>query len=118
MNMVRTLPILLALVALAIERPDAQDGKSAATQDARRTLQAASTALSADKVKTIQIVAAGGYVGAPGHSYTSRDDWPRYQITSYSRTIDYDAKTSREELATRRAGDYRDYPGRLVLFRD
>ncbi len=40
-----------------------------------------------------------------GQSYSPADDWPRFEVTTYTRTIDYDAKSSREEL-TRRQGNY------------
>ena len=88
---------------------------TAAAQDAKAVLQAASAAMGGTNLKTIQISGTGGFVAGVGHSYTSRDDWPRAQVTSYTRTIDYDAKSSREEVTTRSAGDYRDYPGRYDI---
>lgn len=91
---------------------------AAAAQDARSVLQAASTAMGAATLKTIEITGNGGFVAGTGHSFTTRDDWPRSQIVSYTRTIDYDARTSREDISSRTTGDYRDYGGRYDTFYD
>ena len=40
---------------------------------------------------------------APGQNYAPSSDWPANQITSYTRTIDYDAKSSKLDY-TLRAG--------------
>lgn len=66
-------------------------------QDAKSVLQAVSTNIGAASLKTIQF-SGTGWMGAPGQSFTPDDDWPRFDVTSYSRVIDYDARTSREEL--------------------
>ena len=71
-------------------------------QDARAVLRAAVVAMGADKVKTIQY-SGTGWNAAVGQSYSPQDDWPRFEVTRYARTIDYDANSSREEL-TRRQG--------------
>ena len=76
----------------------------AAAQDARAALQAAAKNMGADNLKTIQITGKGWIAGV-GQSYSPADDWPRFEVTTYTRTIDYDAKSSREEL-TRRQGNY------------
>jgi glyoxylase-like metal-dependent hydrolase (beta-lactamase superfamily II) len=94
--MARRLFVLFALLALTVG--------SAAAQDAKTVLQAASTAMGANNLKTIQI-SGTGFVAAVGQSYSPNDDWPRFQVTSYTKTIDYDAKFSREEM-TRRQGNY------------
>src|SRR6185436_19128764 len=88
--------VLFALVALA--------AGEAAAQDAKAVLQAASTAMGANNLKTIQI-SGSGYIAAVGQSYSPNDDWPKFQMPSYTKTIDYDAKYSREEL-TRTQGNY------------
>ena len=73
-------------------------------QDARSVLQTASTAMGAANLKTIQYTGIGWNAGV-GQSYSASDDWPKFEITSYTRTIDYDARSSHEDL-TRRQGNY------------
>ncbi len=75
---------------------------TAAAQDARAVLQAAAKNIGADTVKTIQI-SGTGMTAAVGQSYSPTEDWPKFEGTKYTKTIDYDAKSSREEL-TRRQG--------------
>jgi glyoxylase-like metal-dependent hydrolase (beta-lactamase superfamily II) len=65
--------------------------------DARAVLEAAVKAMGGD-VKTIQYSGSTGYVSAVGQNYSPAHDWPANQLTSYTRTIDYDAKSSKEEL--------------------
>jgi len=56
----------------------------------------------------------GGRLGLlGGQSYNLTSDWPRFEVPSIMRTIDYDAKSLREER-TRRQGNYPTY-GRLPL---
>ena len=94
--MARRLLVLFALLALTVA--------TAAAQDAKTVLQAASTAMGANNLKTIQI-SGTGFVAGVGQSYSPNDDWPRFEMTSYTKTINYDAKSSREEI-TRRQGNY------------
>src|SRR6202030_2884803 len=75
----------------------------AGAQDARSALQAAAAAMGATNLKTIQYSGAG-WDSAVGQSYNLTSDWPRVDVSSYLRVIDYDAKTSREER-TRRQGN-------------
>src|SRR5215831_12886430 len=72
-------------------------------QDARGVLQAAVKAMGTANVKTIQYSGVG-WNAAVGQSFSPEEDWPRFEVTRYMRTIDYDAKSSREEL-TRRQGN-------------
>jgi glyoxylase-like metal-dependent hydrolase (beta-lactamase superfamily II) len=74
----------------------------AAAQDARAVLQAASKAMG--NLKSVQITGTG-WNAAVGQSFTAEEDWPRFQVTRYVRTIDYEAGTSREEF-TRQQGNY------------
>jgi glyoxylase-like metal-dependent hydrolase (beta-lactamase superfamily II) len=91
--------VLFALFALLVLTVG-----NAAAQDAKTVLQAASKAMGADNLKTIQI-SGTGFVAGVGQSYSANDDWPKFEVTSYTKTIDYDAKSSREEV-TRRQGNY------------
>jgi glyoxylase-like metal-dependent hydrolase (beta-lactamase superfamily II) len=73
-------------------------------QDARAVLQAVARNIGADTVKTIQISGAG-WNAAAGQSFSPAEDWPKFEVTSYTRVIDYDARFSREQT-TRRQGTY------------
>jgi glyoxylase-like metal-dependent hydrolase (beta-lactamase superfamily II) len=85
---------VVALLALMAGTMGAQDG--------RAVLQAVAKNIGADTVKTIQITGTG-FNAAPGQSFSPTEDWPRFEVTSYTKTIDYDARFSRE-LITRRQG--------------
>jgi glyoxylase-like metal-dependent hydrolase (beta-lactamase superfamily II) len=77
---------------------------AAAAQDARTVLRAASEAMGdASRLESIQY-SGTGWMAAFGQSYSPDEDWPRFEITAYTRTIDYDVPSSREEL-TRRQGN-------------
>src|SRR5207253_10033089 len=97
-SMARKLCFVVALLALIVVMQQA-----ARAQDAREILQAAVRAMGAANVKTIQY-SGTGWNAAVGQSYSPQDDWPHFEVTRYTRTIDYDAKSSREEL-TRRQGN-------------
>ena len=94
--MAKRLLCVLALLALMVG--------TAAAQDARTVLQAAARNMGADTLKTIQI-SGTGWNAAVGQSFSPTEDWPRFEVTSYTKTIDYDARFSREQL-TRRQGNY------------
>ncbi len=96
--MARKLCFVVAILALIVVMQQA-----APAQDAREILQAAVRAMGAANVKTIQY-SGTGWNAAVGQSYSPQDDWPHFEVTRYTRTIDYDAKSSREEL-TRRQGN-------------
>jgi hypothetical protein len=96
--MTRRLCVLVALSALVAGIASAQ------TVDARKALEAASKAMGATNMKSIQYSAAGWY-SQIGQTYGLAEDWPHYEVTDYTRVIDYDAKWSREDY-TRRQGKY------------
>ncbi len=75
-----------------------------AAQDARTVLQTAAKNIGADSLKTLQITGTG-WNAAVGQSFSPTEDWPRFEISSYTKLIDYDAKSSREQI-TRRQGTY------------
>ncbi len=72
-----------------------------AAQDARATLEAAAKALGGD-VKSIQYSAAGVNF-AIGQSQVPGAAWPRFNIPSFSRAINYDTASLREEQVRSRA---------------
>ena len=87
---------IVALLVVALS-------STAAAQDAGTVIASASKAMGTDTVKSIRY-AGTGWTTAVGQSFSPADDWPRFDITAYSRTIDYDAGTSHEDL-TRRQGN-------------
>jgi glyoxylase-like metal-dependent hydrolase (beta-lactamase superfamily II) len=94
--------VAVLLVALAVPTD------TAFAQDAKAVLQAVSTAMGADNVKTLEITGTG-IRSVFGQSYTSEEvqdwDWPRFLITRYTRTFDFDAKFSSEDITFRPATD-------------
>src|ERR1700693_2443650 len=85
---------------------------SAQTVETRKALEAASKAMGATNLKTIQY-SASGWFSQIGQTYGLAEDWPHYEVADYTRAIDYDAKWSREDY-TRRQGRY-PLLGRLPL---
>jgi hypothetical protein len=73
-------------------------------QDARAVLRAAEQAMGPTNLRTIQY-SADGWNAAVGQSFSPQQDWPRFLVSHYTRTIDYGARFSREEI-TRAQGDY------------
>jgi len=67
--------------------------------DAMALIRAADTAIGASKTKSIHYAGADGYVTVYGQSGTSsvQHQWPRYNLKSFSRVIDYDTMSMREE---------------------
>ena len=76
--MARKMLILGALVALAVT--------SGSAQDARAVLQASAAAMGLNSVKTIQYTATG-WNALVGQSFNLEEDWPRFEVTAYTRTI-------------------------------
>jgi len=94
--MVRRLFLLVALVWLSVG--------TASAQDARTVLQASVKAMGGTDLKTIQYSGAGWF-SQIGQTYGLAEDWPHYEVTDYTRLIDYGATWSREDY-TRRQGNY------------
>ena len=94
--MVRKLGVVVAVPALL-----ALMVGPASAQDAKAVLQAASKAMG--NLKSVQITGTG-WNAAVGQSFSQEEDWPRFEVTRYARTIDFEARTSREEF-TRRQGN-------------
>ena len=94
--MVRRLSLLVALVGLSVG--------TASAQDARTVLQASVKAMGGADLKTIQYSGAGWF-SQIGQTYGLAEDWPHYEVTDYTRVVDYDARWSREDY-TRKQGSY------------
>ena len=89
--MIRKFWMLWGVIALA--------GGTAAAQDARSVLQAAAAAMGATNLKSIQY-SGTGYHSFLGQNYTPAltDSWPRFELKSYTRTVDYEARSAKEEF--------------------
>ena len=68
----------------------------ATAQDAAGVLQNAAKAMGSGAVKSIQYTGKG-WLASPGQSYAPNGDWPRGDLTTYTMTIDYGSKSSKEE---------------------
>ena len=93
--MTKSLGLLVVLLGLA---------GSASAQDARSVVLAAAAAMGATNLASIQY-SGSGWIAAPGQSFSLADDWPRWEVPSYSRLIDYNGRAYREEYV-RRQGTY------------
>jgi glyoxylase-like metal-dependent hydrolase (beta-lactamase superfamily II) len=98
--MAKRLSVIVVLLALM--------GATAAAQDAKAVLQAVAKAMGTEALKCVTYSGTGGYVGIVGQGYSPGDDWPKVELANFSRTINFDARTMREEQV-RRQGNY---PGR------
>jgi glyoxylase-like metal-dependent hydrolase (beta-lactamase superfamily II) len=74
-------------------------------QDARAVLQAVARNIGADNLTTLQISGTSGWSSSPGGAHSPADDWPRMELTSYTKQIDFNARFLREQL-TRQWGRY------------
>jgi glyoxylase-like metal-dependent hydrolase (beta-lactamase superfamily II) len=83
--------ILLVLVPLIDIAGTAQE------PDAHTVLNAALKAMGGENLRSVQYSGSEGYVAAVGQNYNPAADWPAPSITTYTRTIDYEARSSREE---------------------
>ncbi len=92
----RRLGILVATLGLSVG--------TASAQDARAVLQASVKAMGGTDLKTITYSGAGWF-SQIGQTYGLAEDWPHYEVTGYTRLIDYGATWSREDY-TRRQGNY------------
>ena len=69
---------------------------SPVAQDAHSVLQTAATAMGVSNMKSITY-SGTGWQGMVGQNVAPDQDWPRVDLTSYTRTIDFDTMSSREE---------------------
>ena len=77
---------------------------TALAQDAATTVRAASAAMGTAAVRSIQF-SGTGWNAAMGQSFMPTEDWPKFELTSYTRTLEYETRGSREEW-TRVQGTY------------
>jgi glyoxylase-like metal-dependent hydrolase (beta-lactamase superfamily II) len=67
-------------------------------------LQDAATTMGAANLKSIQYSGSGSNF-ALGQSFNPDAPWPRFNVKTYTRAIDYDARSSKEELVRTQAED-------------
>ena len=94
----RRLSVFVAILGLSIGTAAAQE------VNARAVLQASLKAMGGENLKTIQYSGAG-WSSLIGQTYGLDEDWPHFEVSAYTRAIDYEAKWSREDY-TRRQGNY------------
>ena len=75
-----------------------------AAQDARAVVQAAAETLGVTDMTSIQY-SGSGWIGALGQNFAPADDWPRFELASYTRTIDFATNSSKEDMVVRQ-GSY------------
>ena len=97
--MKRKAAVLSAFLGLMAGTASAQ-----AIKDVRAVLEASLKAMGGANLKTIRY-SGSGWSSRIGQTYGLAEDWPHYEVAGYTRTIDYDARWSREDY-TRRQGSY------------
>src|ERR1700680_4468259 len=90
--------LVLALLTLCSGTAFAQ------TVDARKALEAAAKAMGTTNLKSIQFT-ADGFLSKVGEQYDLTTDWPHFDVTEYTRTIDFDAKYMRLDY-NQKQGNY------------
>jgi glyoxylase-like metal-dependent hydrolase (beta-lactamase superfamily II) len=100
------------------------------TGDAMAVVQAADKAIGASTTKSIHYMGVDGYVAVIGQSETPgiQDGWPQFHLKSFSRVIDYETNSMREEqlrtqgaYSTEKGGGLRPIIGErrsVALYRD
>jgi glyoxylase-like metal-dependent hydrolase (beta-lactamase superfamily II) len=78
-------------------------GGSAAAQNTGNPVQAAAAKMGVTNMKSIQYSGAG-WQGMVGQNFTPLNDWPRVDLKDYTRTIDFETMSSKEEY-TRSQGN-------------
>ncbi|MSO19689.1 MAG: MBL fold metallo-hydrolase [Acidobacteria bacterium] len=81
--------LLVSMLIMSISAASAQDAKS--------ILQAAEKAMGVANLKSLQF-SGTGWNGGTGQSFSPDMDWPRFKIIGYTRTLDFEAKTSKEDI--------------------
>lgn len=91
-HMMRNLRFL-AVVFITLLAPGTRN-TLAQTVDARKALEAAAKAMGTTNLKSIQFTAEG-FSSKVGEQYDLTTDWPHFEVTEYTRAIDFDAKFMR-----------------------
>jgi len=94
---------ILAVLFVALTTLGAR-ATSAQVVDARKALEAAAKAMGTTNLKSIQFT-ADGYLSKVGEQYDLTTDWPHFEVSEYTRAIDFDAKYMRLDY-NQRQGSY------------
>jgi glyoxylase-like metal-dependent hydrolase (beta-lactamase superfamily II) len=86
--------VLVVGLLLALTRV----GGIAQEPDARTVVQASLRAMGGENLTSIRYSGSAGYLAVSGQNYSAANDWPANQMNSYTRTIDYEARSSMEDL--------------------
>ena len=89
--------ILVVMAAIVLLSPLA-----GYTQDGRATLQSASKALGADSLKSLQF-SGTGVSFAQGQSAVPGAPWPKFNLSTFTRQINYETASLRDDLVRSRA---------------
>ena len=73
-------------------------------ENAQAILEAAANTMGVDNMTSIQY-SGTGWIGEVGQNHAPDQDWPRFELTDYTRTIDFDTYSSKEEMVIRQ-GNY------------
>lgn len=65
-------------------------------QDAKIVLQAVAKNLGADTLKCLTFSGTGS-VGLVGQNWAPEDDWPKVELASYTKIVNFDAQSARED---------------------
>jgi glyoxylase-like metal-dependent hydrolase (beta-lactamase superfamily II) len=84
--------LLLTVVTVVVMTPGVR------AQDARAVIAAASTAIGADGLRSVEYSATTGSMNAVGQAPGPGKPWPRFTIIKYNAAINYEAPAMREEL--------------------
>jgi len=96
--MLKRIGLLVAVSLLASGPAAAQDA------DAQAVLRAAADTMGVTDMMSIRY-SGSGWLGRVGQNFAPADDWPRYELAAYERTIDFETNSSREERVVRQ-GNY------------
>ena len=86
--------LTLSVAALALTSV-AASGQTQPT--AQSVLQAVAQNLGSNGLRCVTYTANSGYVGIVGQAHDIRNDWPRVAIARYSRTINFETRSSLED---------------------
>ncbi len=90
------LSVIISCVLTACLLP-AEDAKPAAKSDAKSVIAAVEKAMGGADLKSIQYTGVGSNANL-GQGVNPTAPWPRFDVTSYTRTINYTDSSSKEEL--------------------
>src|SRR5262245_62601598 len=89
--------LVLLLTAVLLVSP-----ATAYAQDGRATVEAAAKALGAGGLKSIEIQGSGAMFQV-GQSYAPGEAWPQFNVRTFTRVINYDTASLKDDIMRTRA---------------